>query len=145
MPAPPRDPAAEATPVPLARAVGRALLLRCPDCGARGILASWLKLRERCPVCGIVLERGESDFFIGAYMINLVVAEMAVAGLLVTVLLATWPDPPWTLLTYGGGALMIVAAAVCYPFAKTLWLAVDLRFRPSRAGATTPGAWADDA
>jgi hypothetical protein len=41
-----------------------------------------------------------------------------------------WPSPPWTLLQYGGGALMVVAPFVFYPFSKTLFLAMDLWVRP---------------
>src|SRR4051812_50180641 len=56
--------------------VTRALLLRCPRCGGRGIWRSWFRMKHACPTCGQVFERGEShDFFIGAYLINLVVAE----------------------------------------------------------------------
>ena len=62
----------------LATRVGRALLLRCPRCGARGIWRSWFSMRHACPTCGQVFERGESsDFWIGAYLINLVVAELS--------------------------------------------------------------------
>jgi hypothetical protein len=41
-----------------------------------------------------------------------------------------WPSPPWTLLQYGGIALMVLAPFVFYPFSKTLFLAFDLLFRP---------------
>ena len=47
------------------------------------------------------------------------------------VLVATWPDPPWTLLWIGGIALMIVAPFAFFPFSKTLFLAFDLVFRPA--------------
>jgi uncharacterized protein (DUF983 family) len=108
----------------------RALTLRCPNCGSRGILASWFELKDRCPHCGLRLERGESDYFIGAYLLNLVAIEILLALAILIVILATWPDPPWTALQYGGGLLMAAGAFVCYPFSKTTWLAVDLMFRP---------------
>ena len=58
--------------------IRRALILRCPRCGARGIWRSWFTMKHACPACAQVFERGEShDFFIGAYLINLVVAEMS--------------------------------------------------------------------
>jgi uncharacterized protein (DUF983 family) len=108
----------------------RALALRCPNCGSRGIFASWFTLRERCPRCGLRLERGESDYFIGAYLLNLVAIEILLALAIFIVIIATWPDPPWTLLQYGGGLLMAAGAFLCYPFSKTTWLAIDLMFRP---------------
>jgi uncharacterized protein (DUF983 family) len=108
----------------------RALARRCPNCGARGIFATYTKLRESCPTCGLRLHRGESDYFIGAYLLNLVAVEILFAILLAVVVIATYPDTPWTALEIGGLALMILGAVICYPFSKALWLAADLVFRP---------------
>jgi hypothetical protein len=49
----------------------------------------------------------------------------------VGIILLTWPSPPWTLLEYGGIALMVIAPFVFFPFSKTLFLAFDLLFRPA--------------
>jgi uncharacterized protein (DUF983 family) len=108
----------------------RALRLRCPHCAGRGIFRSPLTLRPDCPTCGLQLDRGEPDYVLGAYMINLVAVELLCAALLVGVVVGTWPTPPWELLQYGAAALMIVGAVVCYPFAKVLWIAMDLTLRP---------------
>lgn len=87
-------------------------------------------MRGRCPTCGILLERGESDYFIGAYTLNLIAVEILLAGAFLVVVLMTWPNPPWNALQYGGFVLSIIGAVFCYPFAKTTWLAMDLIFRP---------------
>ena len=87
-------------------------------------------MTERCPNCGILLERGESDYFIGAYTLNLIVVEMLLAVAFLVVVMVTWPNPPWDALQYGGVILSIAGAVLCYPFAKTTWLAIDLIFRP---------------
>jgi uncharacterized protein (DUF983 family) len=108
----------------------RAVRLRCPNCGGKPIFDSWLKVRERCPVCGIRLERGEEGYQVGAYMFNIVAAELVFAAIFLGVLLATWPSPPWELLLFGGLALMVIAPFLFYPFSKTLFLAFDLIFRP---------------
>jgi uncharacterized protein (DUF983 family) len=108
----------------------RAMRRRCPHCGGRGIFASYTALRERCPTCGIRLQRGESDYFIGAYLLNLVAVELVFALVLATIFVLTYPNTPWALLQWGGLALMIAGAVLCYPFAKALWLAADLIFRP---------------
>ena len=110
--------------------VRRALMRRCPNCGAPGIFANYTELRESCPRCGLRLHRGESDYFIGAYLLNLVAVELLFAALLGGVVIATYPRTPWVALQWGGLALMIVGAVACYPFAKSLWLAADLIFRP---------------
>jgi uncharacterized protein (DUF983 family) len=110
--------------------VGRALRLRCPNCGGHPVRASWLKRLPGCPSCGLRLDRGENDYFIGAYLLNLIVAELIIGFGLLTVLIATWPDPPWDLIQYGGVVLVIIAPLVTYPFSELTWLAVDLALRP---------------
>jgi uncharacterized protein (DUF983 family) len=110
--------------------VARALLRRCPNCGGRGIFAGYTKLREQCPHCGLRLQRGESDYFIGAYLLNLVAVEILFALLLAAIIIATYPRTPWALVQWGGLALMLSGAVLCYPFAKSIWLAADLIFRP---------------
>jgi uncharacterized protein (DUF983 family) len=113
-----------------AKMLVRAMLRRCPNCGGRGIFAGYTTLRERCPQCGLRLHRGESDYFIGAYLLNLVLVEILFALMLAGVIIATYPDTPWALVQWGGLALMITGAVLCYPIAKAVWLAADLIFRP---------------
>jgi hypothetical protein len=95
-------------------------------------------MRVRCPTCGIRTERGEEGYSVGAYMFNIVAAELLWAMLFLNVLWASWPRPSWDAILYGGGALMIAAPFACYPFSKTLFLAFDLMFRPA-AETETPG------
>lgn len=111
----------------------RALARRCPNCGAPGIFRSYTELRESCPRCGLRLQRGESDYFIGAYLLNLVAVELLFAALLGAVVVATYPDTPWLALQWGGVALIAGGAVVCYPITKAIWLAADLIFRPMTA------------
>ena len=112
------------------RLLGRALLLRCPNCGGGGLFEGFFKMKERCPTCGMLLERGESDYFIGAYTLNLIAVEILLAAGFLVVVILTWPEPPWMALQWGGVILSILGAVFCYPFAKTTWLALDLIFRP---------------
>jgi uncharacterized protein (DUF983 family) len=113
--------------------ITRALARRCPNCGSRGIFAGYTTLRDRCPQCGLRLQRGESDYFIGAYLLNLVAVELLFALVLGVIFVMTYPNTPWALLQWGGLALMIAGAVLCYPFSKSLWLAADLIFRPVSA------------
>lgn len=80
-----------------------------------------------------MLDRGESDYFYGAYMLNFVAAELAVMIAFVAALLATWPTPPWNALMAGAIALAIIAPFVLYPVTKGVWLAIDLVFRPEHS------------
>ena len=113
------------------RYLGRAIRLRCPNCGQRNIFDSWFRQKDRCPQCDLPFTREEQGYIVGAYMFNIIVAELIFAAVFVSVLLLTWPQPPWTVLTYGGAALMIVLPLVFHPFSRTIFLAFDLLFRPA--------------
>lgn len=95
-----------------------------------------------CHRCGLKMDRGEADAFIGGYTVNFVVAEVCAATLLLAVLVATWPAVPWQALMFGGVALMTALPVLFYPFSRMLWLAIDLTFRPPVEGDFTvrPGA-----
>ena len=112
---------------------GRAVRRRCPHCGAGPVTVRWLGLVPACPGCGLRLDRGEHDYFLGAIVFNMAFAEGLFAVGVLAVLLATWPNPPWNAIYYGGAAAMILAPIVLYPLSKLCWLAFDLLFRPPRA------------
>jgi len=115
---------------PVWRLLTRALRLRCPHCGGSGIFAGFFALQPQCPGCGLRLERGEGDYFVGAYLFNLIAVELILFFGVAAFVVFTWPNPPWTLITYVTAALMLSGCLLCYPFAKTTWLAVDLAIRP---------------
>ena len=85
---------------------------------------------DSCPRCQLLFERDEKDYFIGSYTLNFIGAELMIVGAGLVVLFATWPDVPWNALKWGLLALMVPFPFFTYPFAKTIWLAVDLLFRP---------------
>jgi len=111
----------------------RALQLRCPHCGGRKIFSSFFEIKSNCPKCGIRLERGENDYFVGAYLFNLIAVELILFFSVCGFVYVTWPNPPWDLITYVTAFLMLSGCVLCYPFAKTTWLAVDLAIRPLSA------------
>jgi uncharacterized protein (DUF983 family) len=113
--------------------LGRALTLRCPNCGSRGLLRSWFRLNDRCPRCGIRVEREGHDYMAGSLMFNLVLAEVIFAVLFVAYLLITWPNPNWDMLEIVAPLGMAVAPFVLFPFSKLVWLAADLALRPAHA------------
>lgn len=117
-----------------ARILARATARQCPNCGSGNVFQSYLRQRAACPACSLRLDRGETDFFIGAYTINLIVAELLVFFGGMAVLIRTWPDVPWTGLTWGLAALMVAAPVALYPYSRQLWLACDLIFRPPTPG-----------
>ena len=112
----------------------RALLLRCPHCGGRGLFRRWVVIAPYCRSCGLLTDRGERDYFIGSYTINFIVAELMIVLAGVIVVLRTWPEVPWGLVQWGLIALMIPFPVLTYPFSKTLYLAIDLALRPPTVG-----------
>jgi uncharacterized protein (DUF983 family) len=116
-------------PVLLAR-LGRALRLRCPRCGEAGAMASWFRMHERCSACDLDLDRNESGYQVGSYLVAMIVIELLFVGIFLAILAATWPTPPWDALSIGGPLLMLLGPLVLFPFTKTIYLAMDLTLRP---------------
>ena len=110
--------------------IGRAARLRCPHCGGGPVLRHWLKVRERCGNCGLAIERGERDYFIGSMMFNLAVAETLFAIVFVSILVISWPNVPWDTLEWAAPAGMLAGPFALFPFSKLAWLGFDILLRP---------------
>jgi hypothetical protein len=95
-------------------------------------------MRERCPSCGLRLDRGEADFWIGAWMVNLVGVETVFVVLVGIVVVLLWPDVPWDAVTWIGVAGMVLLPLLLFPVSRTLWLAIDMLFQPHRPGDFDP-------
>ena len=78
---------------------------------------------------------------VGSYMFNLVGSELVFMSMFVLGRGADWPTPPWEVLRWAGGLFMISAPLIFYPFAKLLFLAFDLSFRPARPEDFTARAY----
>lgn len=107
--------------------ITRALQLHCPNCGSGGIFRRWFEMAQDCPRCGFALASGNR---VGANLLNLVAAEVLLMVALATIIIRSWPDPPWTFLEYGAPLLMVVAPLVLFPFSKSLFIAFDLAMHP---------------
>ena len=116
----------------MARLLGRALLRRCPRCGARGLFTRWFTMAERCPRCGMRFER-EEGFFLGAYVVNFAVTEGLLLVLLMAYVLVQANDSdgvqvlPVVFATVAAAVFMPLAF---YPLSRTIWVAVELVMRP---------------
>ncbi len=119
-------------PSPTTRVL-RALLLHCPECGGGGLFRRWLLLQPRCGRCGLRTDRANPDHFVGAYLVNLIAAELLFAVAFAIWLLTVWPDVPWGRIEVILVIAMLVAPLLLYPFTRTIWLAADLIFDPPSA------------
>jgi uncharacterized protein (DUF983 family) len=114
-------------PVGFVAAVGRALLLKCPRCGAGGVLNGWFKLRDRCTVCGLGLRRApDSDEWFGGYFINLIISQLLMLVVVIGYVIWTWPAVPWNTVEVLTIAMIFVSSILSYPFSKLVWVAVEL-------------------
>lgn len=129
------------------RLLARALALRCPHCGRGRVLLSWFRLRSACPVCGLKLQRNEeADYWTGGFLVNFIIAELVVASVLTFAVLVAWPDVDWSLILRGTTIAALAGPLLTWPFSRTLWLGIDLRFRPPEpADFEVPAGEADGA
>ena len=112
--------------------LGRSVLKRCPICGAGKLFTRWFRMKERCPRCEYLFER-EEGFFLGAYVINLAIAQSMVILLAIVPLIvrmANDPDASIAPFVAGGIVGAVLAPVIFYPWSKTIWTAFDLMLRP---------------
>jgi len=108
----------------------RASVRHCPRCGSGKLFAGYFRLKDRCPRCDYLFAR-EEGFWLGAFVVNFVVAEGVIFILMFAFifrLAATQGAEqdsmvPWLVV---GVVLAIAAPVVFYPFSKTIWAAVDI-------------------
>lgn len=113
----------------------RAIARHCPYCGSPGIFDGYFALRERCPRCGVRFER-EDGYFLGAYALNLIVAEFLGLGLALFLIFKT--DLQYLPLIWQeiiAVALAIAFPVALFPFSRTVWIAMDLIFHPPAHGS----------
>ena len=123
-------PLAHSTREKMAILFGRGLLLHCPACGQAGLFDGPFGLKRTCPGCGLLLKREGDGYELGSMVLNLIVAELIWAISFATILIVTWPNPPWTLLQWGSPVLMVALPLLFLRHARILSLALDLLLRP---------------
>ena len=145
MPVPP-TPAAAARPEPVwALMLRRGLIRRCPRSGGGKLFHTWWSMRDRCPRCGMRFVR-EEGYFTGVYLVNfgVVLAVLFVMCMAVALWLGSHPDAsalPFLVV----GALIAVAVPIgFYPFARTIWAALDLAMTPMELDEILDATEADD-
>ena len=111
------------------RMLARGVVRRCPLCGGGHLFHHWFSMVERCPRCGLKLERIEGHW-IGALGINTMVSFAAVLAAVVAAFVITYGDESaWAAVAVIVATAIVVPLAF-YPVSKTLWSAIDLAMRP---------------
>jgi uncharacterized protein (DUF983 family) len=126
--------------------IGRALRLRCPECGRHPIFVPLMRVRslfdwfyplDGCPQCGYAYEREEGYFLLAIWGLNygLIAGGGMAAGL---ILLAYSPLRMWEVLVLLT-VTMPIASFLFVRHAKALYLAMDHYFDPHvKAPASKP-------
>ena len=114
-----------------ARMIARGIARRCPRCGSGNLFASWFKLRERCPGCGMRFER-EEGFWLGGYVINFATGEAGIMVLLAVLIgmLANGQHINAALFVGLGALIAVLGPVLTFPSSRTTWSAIDLIMRP---------------
>ena len=109
----------------LARALGRAMRLRCPRCGATPLFRGWFRMADACALCGLKYERAQG-YFVGAIYINYAVTTViAIGGFFLL-----WGRLG---LSTRDQLLVLVPIVVVFPlwffrYSRSLWLALEWSF-----------------
>ena len=102
----------------------RGIRKRCPRCGERDTFLSWFRMRRACPRCEWRFEKEEGGY-LGAMVLNYVVAAGLWIVVLVVGLVLTVPDVPVLPLTIVSVVVLVLVPLAFYPRSKTLWAAVE--------------------
>lgn len=124
----------------------RGLRRRCPRCGGRGVFHSRWRLLDRCPSCGYRFER-EPGFFLGSWFVNFMVVELVHFVLVMGFILwkSGHPDAGLLVPIGVGVATGVSLPIVLYPWAQTVWAAIDLAMSPLELAEIVDAADAADA
>ena len=93
----------------------------CPRCEQGRVLKTPFTLKEKCPVCGVRLERSPGEGT-GAMMLTISLIPLPIILLMFVFL--TRPEAPAALIVFGAMIAVIVACLLFYPLARCLWLGV---------------------
>lgn len=128
----------------LLRMIARALLRKCPRCGSRKAwFRNWYRQNERCVGCGLKRTRGTYGQELGALVVGNVfnLAIILIAILVVMLTVGDSIDGIFAVTVTMMG-IAVVIPTITWPMTHTLWMALDLRFRPvDEAESAEAAAW----
>lgn len=98
-------------------------------------------MKPNCPTCGMKFAR-DAGYGTGAMIVNTGVTIGAFLVVFVAIMVATWPDVPWTTALVVTIGVNLIVPVVFYPWSKTIFLGMDLAVRPlSETEMAARAAW----
>ena len=111
--------------------IRRSLMRQCPRCANRSAwFTSWFKQGERCIGCGIKRTRDTDGHELGSMTIASVLNIMLIMAAIGIAVAFTAPDVPVLTLYIVLASAALVFPVLTWPMTHTLWMAIDLIFRP---------------
>ncbi|MGH2550535.1 MAG: DUF983 domain-containing protein [Thermomicrobiales bacterium] len=117
--------------------ISRAFRRVCPYCGQSKLFKRWFNMNDQCPHCGVIYNR-EDGYFLGAFAMNLVIAEFLGMGAVVVLLLRS--DLSLIQQEVIAIGVAVLLPVLFYPFSRTLWMALDLFFDKDLTRQVVTGA-----
>lgn len=112
----------------------RGFTRRCPWCGDRkAYFTGWFRRQEECRECGRSFRRGDDAFELGAITVNMILTFLSILITILVMVVATVPNVPILWVTLAAMAWAVIGPILYYPVSFTIWQAVDLVMRGSRA------------
>lgn len=98
--------------VPFGQAIWRGFRMRCPHCGSGRLFGRFLKVADRCPVCGEELFHHRADDF-PAYIVIVIVGHLVVPSILAVEV--AYRPPLWLHFAIWVPLIIISALALLQP------------------------------
>ena len=118
----------------IVKLVGRALRVKCPNCGKGPVLnRSKFDVLPRCPCCNFRYMRSDDHYFSAPMFFNLMIMEAIFAGCFALYLILKWPNINWDMITYTAAIGMLLLGIIMQPLGKVFWLTFDVLIRPVSA------------
>jgi uncharacterized protein (DUF983 family) len=116
-------------------ALSRGFALRCPRCGRGALFRNLFVMHRRCGHCGFVYERAPG-FFLGSAYINYGITVVSLTILYLALHFGAGLSN--RVLTFPLVAYFVVVPLLLFPWARSLWLAMDCYYDAEGAEVTDP-------
>jgi hypothetical protein len=103
------------------------------------VFDGWFTMKPLCPACGLRFEK-EAGGFLGAMVLNYIVAFGAWIAMLTIALFLTVPDVPVAPLLVASVVILVGVPLWFFPRSKMLWAGIEFLVHRSEPGYRSPVA-----
>jgi len=103
------------------QALGRGIMLRCPNCGKGHIAKGLFTFHQTCDHCHVRYEREEGE---GTGAMILLLSGMPIFAIISFMVLYSTTDIPWGTILAGILVALVLAVLILYRHARGAWIAI---------------------